>query len=65
MPASEAQLRANAKYKKENYEYFTVTARKGTRQSIKEFAAARGESLNGFIVKAIEEKMEREKGEDK
>ena len=61
MPTSDAQLRANEKYSKANFEYFTVKARKGTRLAIKEFAAARGESLNGFINRAIAETMEREK----
>jgi len=63
MPTSEAQLKANEKYSKANFEYFTVKARKGTRLAIKEFAAARGESLNGFINRAIAETMEREKNE--
>jgi len=60
MPTSEAQLKANKKYSEEHFEYFTVKARKGTRLAIKEFTAAHGESLNGFINRAIAEAMERE-----
>lgn len=63
MPTSDAQMRANEKYSKANFEYFTVKARKGTRLAIKDFAATRGESLNGFINRVIAEAMEREKTE--
>ena len=65
MPVSEAQLRANKKYNKENFEYFTVKAKKGTRLEIKACAASIGESLNGFINRAIKDAMERAAKEEK
>ena len=64
MPISEAQRKSNAKHDAANFEYFTVKARKGTREIIKAFAAAQGESLNGFINRAITELMERESAEE-
>ena len=57
---SEARKRANAKYDKENYQYITFKARKGTRDKIKAAAAGIGESLNGYIIKSIDERMERD-----
>ena len=49
MPVSEAQRRANAKYDKENYQYITFKAKKGSRERIAQAAAATGETVNGFI----------------
>ena len=61
MPVSDAQRKAIAKYDAKKYEYCTVKVKKGTKELIRDFAAARGESVNGFITRAIAETMEREK----
>lgn len=60
MPVSEAQRRANMKYDKENFEYCTVKVRKGKKAKLQAHVAKRGESLNGFINRAIDEAVERD-----
>lgn len=62
MPASKAQQKAVAKYMKENYDEIKIRFPKGEKDSIKAYAASRGESMNAFIYRAIQETMEREKG---
>ena len=61
MPVSKAQQKAVNKYVKENYDRVLVTMPKGQRATIKAHAEARGESVNGFIGRAIDEAMERDK----
>ena len=48
-PVSEARRRANAKYDKENYQYITFKAKKGSRERIAQAAEVKGETVNGFI----------------
>lgn len=60
MPASKANQRAVNKYKKNNYDRIEITAPKGRRDEIKAHAEAHGESVNGFINRAISEAMERD-----
>ena len=62
MPASKAQQRAVSKYMKENYDVYQVRMPKGRKAEIKAHAEARGESLNGFINRAVDETMERDGG---
>ncbi len=62
MPASKAQQKAVAKYMKNNYDNFQLRMPKGKKDKIKLHAESNGESLNGFINKAIDEKMEHDKG---
>jgi predicted HicB family RNase H-like nuclease len=64
MAVSEAQRRANAKHDKENYEYCTVKVRKGKRAEVREHAQLRGESINGFINRAIDEAIARDNESD-
>lgn len=61
MPASKAQQRAVSKYMKENYDEIKVRVEKGQKDIIKAHAEACGESVNGFIGRAIDETMERDK----
>ena len=63
MPASKAQQRAVNKYMKENYDEIKVRVDKGQKEIIKAHAEARGESVNGFINRAIAETMERDRSE--
>ena len=53
---SEAQMRATAEYEKKNYDKVLVRFPKGTKDKI----ANTGSSVNGFIVSAVNEKLERE-----
>ena len=55
---SNAQMRATAKYEKANYFKTLVRFPKDKEQVIRESA---GDSLNGFIVSAVLEKIERDK----
>ena len=58
---SKAQQKAVTKYVKNKYDRFGLTMPKGKLDIIKAHAEARGESVNGFINRAIEETMERDK----
>ena len=60
MPVSKAQQRAVNKYMSANYDRINLTVAKGQRDTIKAHAEARGESVNGFINRAISETMERD-----
>ena len=60
MPASKAQQRAVSKYMKENYDEIKVRVEKGQKEAIKAHAEARGESVNAFVGRAIEETMQRD-----
>ena len=55
--ATEAHMRATAKWEKQNYDKVLVRFPKGTKDKITET----GSSFNGFIVSAVNEKLEREK----
>lgn len=61
MAVSKSQQRAVAKYMKENYDEIKVRTSKGKREEIKAHATERGETLNGFINRAISETIERDK----
>ena len=60
MPASKAQQRAVNKYMANNYDRINLTVPKGQKDTIKAHAEARGESVNGFVNRAISEAMERD-----
>lgn len=49
-----------AKYQAKAYDNINLRVKKGKKAELKTFVASRGESLNGFITKAIEERVERE-----
>lgn len=61
MPTSKAQQRAVNKYVANNYDRVLVTMPKGRKKEIQARAEAQGESVNGFINRAIVETMERDK----
>ena len=60
MAVSKAQQKAVHKYVKANYDRMELTVPKGQKEVIKAHAEARGESVNGFIGRAIDETMERD-----
>ena len=62
MSVSKAQQKAVTKYVKSNYDRFGLTMPKGQLDIIKAHTAARGESVNGFIGRAITETMNRDSG---
>jgi len=49
-------------WQKENVDRVNLTMAKGRKEIIKAHAEARGESVNGFINRAISETMERDNG---
>ena len=60
---SKAQQKAVTKYVKNKYDRFGLTMPKGDLDAIKAHAEARGESVNGFINRAVKEVMEKENGD--
>ncbi len=63
MPASKAQQKAVNKYIAKAYDRINVTVPKGDKERIKAHADTRGESVNGFILRAIRAQMQRDAGE--
>ena len=63
MAVSKAQQTAVTKYVKNKYDRFGLTVPKGDLDAIKAHAEARGESVNGFINRAVKEVMEKENGD--
>ena len=60
MAVSKKQQACVNRYTKNNYDRINTTVPKGKREEIKAHAYARGESVNGFINRAIREAMERD-----
>ena len=60
MPVSRAQQEATARYEAKVYYKVLVRLPKGHKAEIQAHAEARGESVNGFIGRAIDETMERD-----
>lgn len=63
MAVSKSQQKAVHKYVKANYDRMELTVPKGRKAKIKAHADACGESVNGFINRAIDETMERDEKE--
>lgn len=55
---SKAQQKAVHKYVKNNYDRLELTVPKGGREKIKAAADAVGESVNGYIRKAVDLRIE-------
>lgn len=60
MTVSKAQQKAVAKYMRENYDEIKIRVEKGQKDIIKGHAESKGESLNGFINRAITEAIKRD-----
>ena len=54
---AKAQTRASNKYAAKAYDRIVLQVKKGEKDKIKAHAEQRGESLNGFINRAIETTM--------
>ena len=57
---SKAQQKAVQKYVKKNYDRIELNVTKGQKDFISQQATAAGESVNGYIKKAVEERIQRE-----
>ena len=55
-----SQTRAKNKYNAKNYDSLRIIVKKGNKDIIKAHAAEQGESLNGFVNRAIDEAMKRD-----
>ena len=59
-PVSKAAQKAVAKYENKVYDKVLIRIPKGRKAEIQQHTEKQGESLNGFINRAIDETMERE-----
>lgn len=55
-----AQTRAKNRYNAKTYDSLRVVVKKGRKDIIRAHAEKQGESLNGFINRAIDETIERD-----
>ncbi len=55
------QTVAKNKYNAKNYDSLRIVVKKGKKDIIKAHADKKGESINGFVNRAIDETIEREK----
>lgn len=60
MPVSKAQAKAQAKWEAKAYDKTLIRLYAGELDTIRDHAQQRGESLNGFICRAIREQMRRD-----
>ncbi len=60
MPASKAHIKATNKWMAKAYDRVNLTMPKGKKETIQAHAEARGESVNGFINRAIDQTMNRD-----
>lgn len=58
---TEAQKRASEKYLKESVEDIRIRVPKGQKEIIKTHAETLGESMNQFVIRAINEAIERDR----
>lgn len=57
MPVSPKQSKSVQKYVKNHYDKIVLTMPKGYRDAIKEAASAAGQSVNGFIMEAVRDRV--------
>ena len=62
MSVREAQKKASIKYL-EKLDEIRIRMPKGEKNNIKEAASAAGESMNQYIINAVDQRMERDKRE--
>lgn len=65
MGNSENKTKYNISYAKEKLKRIPLDVQKSKYESIKAHAESRGESVNGFIKRAIDEAMERDNASQK
>lgn len=63
MPLSESQKQARYNYAKKSLKRVPLDVQKEKYEEIKAAATAAGESVNGYIKKAVDQRMERESNE--
>ena len=63
MATSKAQQKATAKYMKNNYDEIKPRVPKGKKAEIQAAAEKQGESLNAYVIGAVERRMKAEQEE--
>jgi len=61
---TEKKKESNRRWDEKNLDRISIAVPKGNREKIKAHAAAQGETVNGFIKRAIDEAMERDRREN-
>ena len=64
MPVSKKQQASVHKYVREHYDRISVTVPRGKKDAIRDHAEAQGESINGFINRAIDETLQRDRRQE-
>lgn len=59
-PASKAHIEATKRYEDKAYDKFLMRVPKGKKSELQAHAAEHGESLNGFVNRAIDETVKRD-----
>ncbi|MDR0325022.1 MAG: hypothetical protein LBI19_02865 [Oscillospiraceae bacterium] len=59
---SKASTRAKNKYRDKTYDRMEIVIPKGRKAELQAHAASRDESLNGFVNRAIDNQVERDRG---
>lgn len=62
---SKPQTRASNKYNAKAYDRLAIQVKKGRKADIQAAAEKQGESLNAYVVKAVERRMEAEQEENR
>lgn len=62
---TEARKKANEKYLKETVEDIRIRVPKGEKTKVQAHAASTGESMNAFVIRAINETIERDNQNEK
>ena len=57
-----SQTKAKNKYNAKNYDSLRIVTKKGKKDVIKSHAESKGESINAFVNRAIDETIERDGG---
>lgn len=60
---SKARIEANNRYNAKAYDRINIAVPKGQKEIIKAHAEQNGESINGFVNRAIDETMQRKTNE--
>lgn len=63
-PATKAHMEATKRWEDKAYDKFLVRTTKGKKEVIAEHAQSKGESLNSFVNRAIDNQMQRDKEGD-
>ena len=54
---SKAKIAANNRYNQKNYDHINIAVKKGDKEIIKAHEGKQGESIKGFVKRAIKETM--------